>query len=238
MANCPHCYKHLKFWHIKAECPFCGTNIPNYDWENMLETDAKKAEAAWAKFRIFTGNFKSSLFGNKLRIARFIFTFVPLIVLVLPIGSYLFNLPFLSEETTKFSLLDFTLNTLLSINWGSILSLVTLEGLGVNFAMIFTALLLLYLAVVFGVLNFVFILISAPSLKATVNCILCAGSSVCFILSPVLYTVALNNFQNIGLNLFSGGIHFGIFVGIFLFGLNLTLNIITNKSMKKERADG
>ncbi|MBR2876150.1 MAG: hypothetical protein IKC01_03350 [Clostridia bacterium] len=232
MANCPHCYKHLSFWHIKAECPFCGTNIPNYDWENMLEADAKKAEAAWAKFRIFTGNFKSSLFGNKLRIIRFIFTFVPLVVLILPIASYIFNLPFLSNDTSKFSLLDFTLNKLLSVNWGSVINLIKLEELGINFAMIFISLLLLYLAVVFGVLNFVFILISAPSLKATANCILCAGSVLCFILSPILYTLAINNFQNIGIEVFQGNIHFGIFVGIFLFSLNFALNLITNKSMK------
>ena len=77
MAKCPKCGVKLHIWDIKAECPHCGTNIPNYDWENMLETDAKKAEAAWSKFRVFTGNFKSSLFGNKLRIIRFIFTFIP-----------------------------------------------------------------------------------------------------------------------------------------------------------------
>lgn len=236
MAYCPHCYKHLNFWNVKAECPFCGVNIPNYDWENMLETDAKKAEAAWAKFRIFTGNFKSSLFGNKLRIIRFIFTFVPLVVLILPIASYIFNLPFLNGETTKFSLLDFTLNNLLSIKWGSLLNLIKLEEFGVSFAMIFIALLLLYLAVVFGVLNFVFILISAPSLKATVNCVLCAGSTLCFILSPILYGIALNNFNSLGLGLFSGSVHFGIIVGILLFSLNFVLNFITNKSMKKERS--
>ena len=237
MANCPHCYKHLNFWDVKAECPHCGVNIPNYDWENMLEADAKKAEIAWSKFRIFTGNFKSSLFGNKLRIIRFIFTFVPLIVLVLPVASYIFTLPFLSNESNKVTLLDFTLNKLLNINWGSILGLIKLDELGVNFLFIFISLLLLYLAVVFGVLNFVFILISAPSLKATANCILCAGSALCFILSPVLYSVALSSFNTIGINIFSGNIDFGIFVGIFLFTLNFVLNFITNKSMKKEKAD-
>ncbi|MBE6749470.1 MAG: hypothetical protein E7557_09645 [Ruminococcaceae bacterium] len=236
MANCPHCFKQLHFWNIKAECPYCGVNIPNYDWENMLEADAKKAEAAWAKFRIFTGNFKSSLFGNRLRIARFVFTFVPLIVLILPVASYIFNLPFLSESTNKVTLLDFTLNKLLNLNWGSLLNLTKLDEFGVSFAMIFIALLLLYLAVVFGVLNFVFILISAPSLKATVNCVLCAGSALCFILSPILYSVAVNNFSSLGLELFTGNVHFGIFVGIILFTLNFVLNFITNKSMKIERA--
>jgi hypothetical protein len=101
--------------------------------------------------------------------------------------------------------------------------------------MIFISLLLLYLAVVFGVLNFVFILISAPSLKATVNCVLCAGSALCFILSPVLYGIALNNLGSTELGLFTGDVHFGIIVGVILFTFNFVLNFITNKSMKKER---
>ena len=235
MAYCPHCFKHLHFWDIKAECPHCGTNIPNYDWENMLERDAKKAEAAWKSFRIFTTNFKSALFGNKLRIIRFIFTFVPLVVLVLPVASYLFNLPFLSEEISKVSLLDFTLNTLLNINWGSIINLVKLPEFGLSFTFIFIALLLLYLAVVFGVLNFVCILACASSLKATINCVLCAGSALCFILSPVLYSIAVNNLSSSELILFTGEVHFGIVIGVLLFTLNFVLNLITNKSMKKER---
>lgn len=236
MSYCPHCFKQLHLWDIKAECPHCGVNIPNYDWENMLDKDAKKAEAAWAKFRIFTGNFKSSLFGNKLRIARFIFTFVPLIVLILPVASYIFHLPFLSENTSKITLLDFTLNKLLNLNWGSLLNLIKLDEMGVSFAMIFISLLLLYLAVVFGVLNFICILACASSLKATINCVLCAGSALCFTLSPVLYSIAINNFVSNGTELFTGNVHFGIFVGIILFTLNFILNFITNKSMKKERA--
>lgn len=237
MSYCPHCFKQLHFWDIKAECPHCGTNIPNYDWENMLEADAKKAEAAWAKFRIFTGNFKSSLFGSKLRITRFIFTFVPLIVLVLPVASYIFNLPFFSGDTTKVTLLDFTLNKLLSLNWGSLINLIKLDEMGISFAMIFIALLLLYLAVVFGVLNFVCILACASSLKATINCVLCAGSALCFVASPILYSIAVNNLASSGAELFSGKVHFGIIIGIVLFTLNFVLNLITNKSMKKERAE-
>ena len=235
MSYCPHCFKQLHFWNVKAECPHCGTNIPNYDWENMLERDAKKAEEAWRGFRTFTKNFKSALFGNKLRIIRFIFTFVPLIVLVLPVASYIFNLPFLSEETRKVTLLDFTLNNLLNINWGSIINLVKLDELGISFAFIFIALLLLYLAVVFGVLNFICILACASSLKATINCVLCAGSALCFILSPVLYSIAVNNLSSAELGIFTGNVHFGIIVGVILFTLNFILNFITNKSMKKER---
>ena len=87
MSACPHCGKILNFWNIKAECPHCGVNIPNYNWEERLDEDARNAEIAWSKFRKFTGNFKSALFGSKFRIIRFIFTFMPLIALVLPLAN-------------------------------------------------------------------------------------------------------------------------------------------------------
>ncbi|MBQ6935449.1 MAG: hypothetical protein IJN49_02770, partial [Clostridia bacterium] len=170
-----------------------------------------------------------------LRIARFVFTFIPLIVLILPVASYILHLPFLAEDTTKVTLLDFTLNKLLNLNWGSLINLIKLDEMGASFAMIFVALLLLYLAVVFGVLNFICILACAAKLKATINCVLCAGSALCFIVSPILYSIAINNFVNNGTELFTGNVNFGIFVGIILFTLNFVLNFITNKSMKKER---
>ena len=157
-------------------------------------------------------------------------------VLVLPVASYIFNLPFLSDSTSKITLLDFTLNKLLNLNWGSLINLTKLDEMGVSFALIFIALLLLYLAVVFGVLNFVCILAFASKLKATINCVLCAGSALCFIISPIIYSIAVNNFSANGTGLFTGSVHFGIIVGIILFTLNFVLNFITNKSMKKERA--
>jgi hypothetical protein len=65
--------------------------------------------------------------------------------------------------------------------------------------------------------------------------VLCAGSTLCFILSPVLYSIAVNNLSSAEFGIFSGNIHFGIMVGVLLFSLNFVLNFITNKSMKKER---
>ena len=46
MAFCPKCGRHLNIWHVKAECPTCGVNIPNYDWEGRLNEDAEKAAVA------------------------------------------------------------------------------------------------------------------------------------------------------------------------------------------------
>ncbi len=234
MAYCPKCAHTLKIWNIKAECPYCGVNIPNYNWEERLDEDARNAEIAWAKFRIFTGNFKSALFGNKLRIIRFIFTFVPLIALILPLANYTVNLPFVSASGNM-SLLDFTLNTLLNLNWGSLITLVTSNILGTEFLMLFASILLLYLAVVFGVLNFVFVLLRASKLKAGFNMTMCIGSAICFLVSAILFSICVSQIGGTSVNVLSGSLQYGIFVGIGLFTINIILNTVVNKGFKKQR---
>ncbi len=235
MALCPNCYAILNFWDVKAECPHCGVNIPNFDWEGRLNEDAANAEVAWVKFRRFTGNFKSALFGSKLRIIRFICTFLPLVVLVLPLASYSVTLPFLSGAESSFTLLDFTLNKFLSLDWGSFLNLAGAQNLGSPILLVVLSVFLLYLAVVFGVLNFLFILIKAPSLKAGTNIVLCVLSDICFILPCVFYTIATNVIGNTSAIVIEGNVQFGLFVGIFLFTLNVILNTVVNKTFKKQR---
>lgn len=237
MAICPKCGRPLNFWDIKAECPSCGVNIPNYNWEERLDEDARNAEIAWSKFRRFTGNFKSALFGNKLRIIRFVFTFMPLIALVLPLANFTVNLPFVYSISGKITLLDFTLNTLLDLDWGNLLGLATTDALGSSFAMLFISLLLLYLAIVFGVLNFVFVLLRAPKLKAGFNISMCVASALCFIVSAVLFTLCVSHVESTSVNVFSGSLQYGVFVGIALFGLNIVLNVITNRGFKKQLAE-
>lgn len=237
MALCPKCYHILNFWNIKAECPNCGVNIPNYNWEEHLEEDARNAEIAWVKFRRFTGNFKSALFGSKLRIVRFICTFVPLIALVLPLANYTMSLPFINIDGANFTLLDFTLNTFLNLNWGALFPIVSGNNLGTPILFLLLAILLLYLAVVFGVLNFLFVLIKAPSLKAGINITLCAGSLLCFALAGILFSASVSQVATTSVAFIDGSVQYGLFVGIALFALNLALNTIINKGFKKQRLE-
>ena len=237
MANCPNCGRVLNFWNVKAECPDCGINIPNFNWEGRLDEDAEKAKIAWAKFNRFTGNFKSALFGSKLRIIRFICTFIPLVALVLPLANYTITLPFVLDSSTNLTLLDFTLNSLLSLNWGSLIGLVSSDFLGSAFAMLFIAIILLYLAVVFGVLNFIFILLRAAKLRAGFNMAMCIGSTLCFTISAILFALCFSAVENTTILVIDGSLQYGIFVGIALFSLNLILNTVVNKGFKKQRIE-
>lgn len=233
MATCPKCGHNLKPWDVKAECPKCNVNIPNYNWEERLNRDAENAAIAWENFRKFTGNFKSALFGSKLRIFRFVFTFVPLILLVLPLAEYTLDLPFVYHEA-DFTLVDFSVNTLLSLNWGSILKLTSSDFLGTPILLLICAVLLTYLAIVFAVLNFVFLLSKAPRLKANVNIAMCIASTLCFVFSAVLFFVAISNIASTTIVFISGSLRYGTFMGIGLFALNAFINIVVDKGFKKQ----
>ena len=100
MAKCPKCNRKLHIWRIKAECPDCGVNIANYDWENRLEQDSIEAEAAFAKLHETMRKFKFSFVGSKLRIARIPISVLPLFSLLLPMGTIAVSIPFCEENIT------------------------------------------------------------------------------------------------------------------------------------------
>lgn len=85
MANkCPKCSGKLRIYHVKAECPHCGANIPNYNWEARLEEDSAVAEAKFSSLYRKLNLLKYSVFGTKLRIARIFMTLIPAVGFILP----------------------------------------------------------------------------------------------------------------------------------------------------------
>ena len=100
MARCPKCNRKLHIWNVKAECPDCGVNIANYDWERRLEEDSVAAETAFAKLHETMRRFKYSFAGTKLRIARIPISVLPLFSLLLPLGTIAVSIPFCDEKIT------------------------------------------------------------------------------------------------------------------------------------------
>lgn len=233
-SKCPECGHTLKLWDIKAECPECGVNIANHEWEKRLNDDADFAENAFARFHYKLQNFKSSVAGSKLRIARLVLTFAPLIALVLPLYSFTLNLPFNKSEQS-ISFLTFILDYLLETDIGSALKLMGGEVLGTAATMVVVACVLMLLAVVFGVLNFFVLLIAGIKMKYVFNIVLNVLATVCWGASAVFFAQFTTACVELG-----GGIvtecslGFGFIVGCVLFLVNVAMNVIVGKSLKKQ----
>lgn len=99
-SKCPACGKKLKLYHIKAECPYCKANIPNYNWEARLEEDSAIAEAKFASLYRKLNLLKYSVFGTKLRIIRLLMSFIPAVGFILP-WAYVAS----DKDTLNFDLL-------------------------------------------------------------------------------------------------------------------------------------
>ncbi len=233
-VKCPECGHTLKIWNFKAECPKCGVNIPNHQWEKRLNDDADFAEHAFAKFHYKFQNFKSAVAGSKLRIARLVLTFAPLIALVLPLYNFTLMLPFRSGKESV-SFLTFILDYLLKTDIGSVLSLMGGEVLGTAATMVVVACVLMLLAVVFGVLNFFVLLIAGIKMKYVFNIVLNVLATVCWAFAAVFFTQFTSACETLG-----GGIvtqctlGYGFIVGCVLFLVNVAMNVIVGKGLKKQ----
>lgn len=233
-SKCPECGHTLKLWNVKAECPKCGVNIANHQWEKRLNDDADFAENAFARFHYKLQNFKSAVAGSKLRIARLILTFAPLIALVLPLYNFTLNLPFNNSEKS-ISFLSFVLDYLLETDIGSVLELMGGEILGTAAIMVVIACVLMLLAVVFGVLNFFVLLIAGIKMKYVFNIVLNVLATVCWSVSPIFLIQFSKACETLG-----GGIvtecnlGFGFIVGCVLFIVNVAMNIVVGKGLKKQ----
>lgn len=233
-AKCPSCGHTLRLWNVKAECPKCGVNIPNHQWEKRLNDDADFAEKAFAKMHYKIKNFKSSVAGSKLRIVRLIMTFAPLLALVLPLYNFKLTLPFYTGEKSV-SFLTFILDYLLETDIGSVIKLLGGEVLGSATLMVVIACVLMLLAVVFGVLNFFVLLIAGINMKYVFNIVLNALATACWVAAAVFFALFTNSCTAL-----AGGIitecslGFGFIVGTILFAINVILNIIVGKGLKKQ----
>lgn len=233
-AKCPECGHTLKIWNIKAECPECGTNIPNYQWEKRLNDDADFAEHAFASMHYKTNNFKNSVVGSKLRIVRLIMTFAPLIALLLPLYNFKVTLPFYSGEQSV-SFLTFVLNYLLKVDIGSVLKLVGGEVLGDATLMVVIACVLLLVAVVCGVLNFFVLLISGIKMRYAFNVILNVISTVSWAVASIFFVQFTNVCTELGGGIITEcSLGFGFIVGTILFIINVVLNIVVGKGLRKQ----
>lgn len=235
VAKCPGCGHNLKPWNVKAECPKCGVNIPNHKWEERLEKDADVAEALFARLHYRTKNFKSALFGSKLRIARLVMTFAPLIALVLPLYTFKLSLPFYEGKQTV-SFLTFILNYLLKTDIGSVLALAGGEILGNAAKLVITACVLMLFSVVCGVLNFFVLLISGINLRYILNIVLNALSTVSFGAASFFFIKFTSECAALGGEIITeASVGFGFIVGCVLFAVNFALNVIAGKSFKEQK---
>ncbi len=170
-SKCPNCGRQLKWYNIKADCPDCGISIPNFNWEARLEEDNIKAEEKFRKFYNTLNKLKYSVFGTKLRIARIIMSFIPIVGIIMPWATIsgdnaALNFDLLGLFTKGTSTLKFFGPLFKSI--GGIIDAMSAEGFSGPVSFTIIGLLCVLLSIVVLVIAFFLILITFRKHKTNI----------------------------------------------------------------------
>ena len=236
-SKCPKCGGKLRIYHIKAECPYCKANIPNYNWEARLEEDSAIAEAKFASLYRKLNLLKYSIFGTKLRIARLIMSFIPAIGFILP-WAYVES----SKDTLNFDLLGLFTDGTNTLSFFGIF----FKNIGDIFAAMEGPVLYIILGFIFMLLSIVIIVVAffVPLVKFTkpktnaawitdILSIIFAVASSAMFMAAAAPASQLESF-NIGTLEFSPGASvdatWGIFVYVILLVVAMVGNLLVSKS--------
>ena len=229
MANCPNCGYKLKPWNIKAECPKCEVNIPNFDWINRLEQDSIIAEAANAKIKQTFMNLKYAFVGSKLRIARIPISVLPLLTFFLPLFTIDFNLPFF-DKIKSFNLLTL-ISQVKNFDFGAISNYITSPVLGGATVRFLLAIAFVFLSVLSLVpVGLFFLIRNYKNLHSKALFISNLIAGFMMISSAALFTGFANLQQASTVNAFSGKVGFGLIISIVAFFASSIINLAVAKS--------
>ncbi len=227
MAKCPKCGYKLKLWNISQFCPKCGINMRFYNFEEKFYRDAKNAELAHAAFHIKVRHFKGALVGSKLMIARLALAFLPLVVLLIPAGSFNFEMPLKTAEFSA-SLLG-VVNLVMGSDLGFILGMGGSSFAGAEFGAVINALIAYAVVAVFALGVLLSSILSFISIKnmQKVICGFAAGGILASIAAQVVIYLSIGALKEGIMIIGSAG--FGLYISIVAFAVVFAVNLIIHK---------
>ncbi len=230
MARCPKCDRKLHIWNVKAECPDCGVNIANYDWENRLEQDAIEAEIAFAKLHETLKRFKYSFVGTKLRIARIPISVLPLFSFLLPLGTLSVSIPFF-EDTFSLNAITIVMN-ILNFDILGIFKAPSSEIIGEAALMFMLSLLFVVLSALSLLVSLVFLLLNFKKFNSLGLCI------TNFVASMMMFASAFcfNTLSGMmAASTFADAVSCAPSWGIFVSGMLFLASSITNFIVSRQK---
>jgi hypothetical protein len=229
MAKCPHCGYKLKLWDVRAECPKCKVNIPNYDWINRLEQDSVVAEADLLKIKNTFAKLKFAFVGTKLRIARIPISVLPLLSFLLPLYTLNFILPYF-DAVKSFNIISLT-KQVLGFDFVAIPGFISSPALGGAAIRFLLAILFVYLsALSLPAISLIFLIRNYKNLHSKGLFVTNLFAAILMISSAVLFSSFINLQQASTVNAFTGSVGFGLYIGIALFLASSAVNLAVAKS--------
>ncbi len=227
MAKCPKCGTKLKIFNISQFCPKCGVNMRFYGFEEKFYRDAKNAELAHAAFHIKVRHFKGALIGSKLMIARLVLSLLPVIVLLLPAGSFHFEMPFKSADYSA-GILGIV-NLVMGPDLGFVFSMSGSSLAGAEFSVVTNSLIAYAVVVIFAIGVLISSILGFLSIKnmQKVICGFCVGGILASIAAQiVMYMSVAALTESV---MITGSAGFGLYLAIVAFAVVFAVNLKIHK---------
>ncbi len=243
-SKCPNCGRVLKWYDVKADCKECGVSIPNFNWEARLEEDSERAAVKSASFHRTMNMFSYSVWGTKLRIARIILSFVPIVGFIVPWFSFKsegesLGIDVIGLFTDGRSLID--LFKSFFGNMSLYFTNMAYEGKSGPVTYTMLGVLFMVLCLLFAVIAFFMILITNKHPKSKLMVIFDALSICSSIVSVIMFTMAVKaapaypaftlgemSFFNM-----TGSIGWGYFVALALLCVAFVANFLVMRAPAK-----
>lgn len=233
MARCPNCNRKLHIWNIKAECPDCKVNIPNYNWEGRLAEDALKREEAFFKMHTKLNKIKFALIGTPMRIVRLVLSFLPLIGYVVPLASLSIN-PADGEAINMKAVSMISIFTS-KLDFGALMNMVSNAETKTVGMLGLASLACLFLSLLLAVVAFFLIPLNFNRPASPVQAILHVLSIPLYALSPLVLSKFVSEYASAGLGTAESSYGWGIFIGAAIYLAVFIVDIIISATPLDEK---
>lgn len=229
-AYCPKCNYKLRLRDWRPECPNCGVNVVYYGIEDRLRAEADVAEYNHAQIQPKIDRIKFSLIGHPLCITRLVVGVLPILALLLPMGTLHYTLPYAphNETVNLISIVMFIADKgldleLLTKTWKS-------DLIGAGMIWYTVALVSLVLLILFTLVTFFLLVLSMSPKGFKRNTILPVVGMVLATVAFVAYIVMVGKLGAAVPELFSGTVNpLCYIVVILLFAAQIIVTVLIRK---------
>ncbi|MCR4615605.1 MAG: hypothetical protein K5756_05600 [Clostridiales bacterium] len=226
-SYCPKCGYKLKLKDIKPDCPKCGVNVLYYKMDERLLADADKVEEEHVHFQAKVDRIKASLFGSKLAIMRFVFCFLAIGALFLPLVKVSFSGPYIDRSSTVNLL--FLYDFVSKLDFDALFAYMRSPVLGTAFKEYFIAIVTVLLSVLLSIVNLIFVFFSSGKKSKVRNITVDSLAVISAAVSLVMFTKFSKSIINLFPGAYSGKVAFGAFVFLGVAAALVVINVIIAK---------
>lgn len=226
---CPKCGYKLSMIDIKPECPVCGVNQVYYGMEESLKLEADRAEFEHAAGQPGMDRLKAATIGHPLAIVRLVFSILPLVATLAPMGKVIVNLPYFAETTT-INIISIVTKVFMALDLDHMLAMVSADKVGTGYIGYIVALLGLVFIVLATIVNIVNLFFSCGKNGIKRNIVTAIVGIVFTIMGTVGLSIWLTNVSAAVPEYFSGSLNvLGPVCIIVAFLLQIAVNVVYKK---------